>query len=71
MSFINKLAGKTVVIVGGSSGYFTPISFKVNGRIGFGIAEAVASLGSKATKCRMHWSVYNLYIQIVLLKDMQ
>jgi NAD(P)-dependent dehydrogenase (short-subunit alcohol dehydrogenase family) len=47
MSFTNKLAGKKVVIVGGSSGYSTSPLFIVNGRIGFGVAEAVASLGSK------------------------
>jgi NAD(P)-dependent dehydrogenase (short-subunit alcohol dehydrogenase family) len=43
-TFTNKLAGKKVVIIGGSSGSALSFSMNNSSRIGFGVAEALVSL---------------------------
>jgi NAD(P)-dependent dehydrogenase (short-subunit alcohol dehydrogenase family) len=42
--FTNKLAGKKVVLIGGSSGSTPYYSVNNSSRIGFGVAEALVSL---------------------------
>ena len=43
-TFTNKLAGKKVVLIGGSSGFTPYYSVNNSSRIGFGVAEALVSL---------------------------